>query len=356
MKLSSHLAAATAVLGLTVGLAPAAESTAPLEELETILVLGEQPGPGLWKVSKGDHVLWILASHAPLPKGMSWRSQQVEARIAASQEVLLTGRINIGANIGLLRGLTLLPAALKAGKIPDGGTLKDVLSAETYGKWLVLRQKYVGKDDDIEKWRPAFALEQLRAAAFRKGGMERGMNVYEVIERAAKKHKVRQHRLPDIKRTLKVENPRGMLKSAQKMELSDIACFTRSLDQVEPGVERAKLLANAWSRGDIDKLRNLHRNPLSREALRDNCAYALMTEFNAGSNADAANARKALADAEWHAELARVQMMQEWVAAAQAALTKNTSTFAALPVDEMFRPDGPIEKLRALGYVVNDPS
>ena len=64
-----------------------AEAPAP-EELETFVVSGEQPGPGLWKVTRDDHVMWVLASYAPLPKGMTWRSKQIEARIAESQEVL----------------------------------------------------------------------------------------------------------------------------------------------------------------------------------------------------------------------------------------------------------------------------
>lgn len=45
--------------------APAGESAnvSPVsknEELEIVLVTGEQPGPALWKVSSGSHDLWIL--------------------------------------------------------------------------------------------------------------------------------------------------------------------------------------------------------------------------------------------------------------------------------------------------------
>lgn len=37
-------------------------------QLAEVLVVGRQPGPGLWRVSKGDHDLWIFATLAPLPK------------------------------------------------------------------------------------------------------------------------------------------------------------------------------------------------------------------------------------------------------------------------------------------------
>jgi hypothetical protein len=34
--------------------------------LEEVLVVGEHPGPGLWKVSKRSHSLFILGTHVPL--------------------------------------------------------------------------------------------------------------------------------------------------------------------------------------------------------------------------------------------------------------------------------------------------
>ncbi|MEO6079476.1 MAG: TraB/GumN family protein [Steroidobacteraceae bacterium] len=346
-----RLAAGIAALALLPCLAPAAELSENLDELETVLVIGEQPGPGLWKVSKGDHVMWVLASFSPLPKAMTWRSKQVEARIAESQEVLYPGTVGIELGIGLLRGLTLVPAAFKAGKIPDGAKLKDVLPADTYTKWLALRQKYIGKDDAVEKRRPAIALGALRGAAYSKSNLAGGPSVDAVVTRAAKKYKVRIHRLPDVKRAVKVEDPRAMLKSAQKLKLPDIDCFTRGLDLVEAGIERARLLANAWSRGDIETLRSLHRVV----PLKETCAYVLMTAFNEGNSDDAARAKKLLANIEWHVQQASIQADLDWIAAARAALDKNQSTFGVLSVDSVLRPDGLLDQLRAQGYTVEEP-
>ena len=103
--------AAMAALSLLSGVSLAAEAVADnLDELETVLIVGEQPEPGLWKVSKGDHVMWVLATYQPLPKSMTWLSQRIEARIAESQEVLYSGGVSIDAGIGLLKGITLIPA------------------------------------------------------------------------------------------------------------------------------------------------------------------------------------------------------------------------------------------------------
>jgi hypothetical protein len=350
-----HLQALIAACSLMTALPLiAAEPEEQLEELEHVLVIGEQPGPGLWKVSRGDHVMWVLASHSPLPRGMKWQSQQVEARIAESQEVLYAGGVRIDTNVGLLRGLTLIPAALSARKLPERQTLKDVLEPATYNRWLALRQKYIGKDDDVERLRPALALMQLRSAASRKSALG-GLNVVEVVGEFRKKHKVASKRLPAESRTVRVENPRGILKRAGKLDVPDVECFTRGLEEIEPEIERARALANAWSRGDIETLRNLHRNRRIKDIITQGCTYALMTAVNEGEGKDAANMKQLLADLEWHAEQASVQAQRNWIAAAERSLAKNRSTFAVLGVAEVFSPDGHLAKLRELGYTVEEP-
>ena len=55
---------------------------------EKIVVVGQRPGPGLWKVSKDDHVLWIFGTYSPLPDKTIWRSRQGETVLGQSQEVL----------------------------------------------------------------------------------------------------------------------------------------------------------------------------------------------------------------------------------------------------------------------------
>jgi hypothetical protein len=294
-----QLAAGMAAFSLT-GLVIAAEPppAAPLEVLDTALVVGEQPGPGLWKVSRDDHVMWVLANYGPLPKGMTWRSQQIEARM-----------------------------------------------------WLVSREKYFGRDDDIEEWRPEIALQQLRDKALGKHGLDDGPVVGEVVQLAAKKHKVRIHRLPELERVVRVENPRGMVKNAGKQWSSDFACFSRDLDDLEPGIERLKQRANAWARGDVAKFRELFRV----QQPRDDCNYSLMVGMTQGESKGAANTKKLLDDLLWHAQQASVQAQRDWVVAAQVALEKNKSTFAVLQPAAIFAPEGHLETLRKLGYTIEAP-
>jgi hypothetical protein len=46
---------------------------------------------------------------------------------------------------------------------------------------------------------------------------------------------------------------------------------------------------------------------------------------------------------------------EAWLAAVEQALARNTSSVAVLSVDQILKPDGYVAKLRARGYVIEDP-
>ncbi|MBJ7517127.1 MAG: TraB/GumN family protein, partial [Stenotrophomonas sp.] len=108
--------------------AQAVTAEGPVVDMAAVQVTGEQPGPGLWKVSNAQgHVLWLLGTVAPLPAGVTWRSDQVQQVIAASDHVLGPPGWTPDVKLGLLRGLTLLPLAMKTAKDPQGRTLQHWL-------------------------------------------------------------------------------------------------------------------------------------------------------------------------------------------------------------------------------------
>jgi len=102
-----------------------AQPLATEPELETLVVNGEQPGPGLWEFRHGEHRLWVLATVSPLPKRLTWRSRQLERVMAQSQ--ILIAPASIDVDIGFWKTLTLVPAALRARKLADTQRLVDVL-------------------------------------------------------------------------------------------------------------------------------------------------------------------------------------------------------------------------------------
>lgn len=346
-RLAAGIAAASLLLCAQV----CAQQAGQIDELETVLVIGEQPGPGLWKVSKDDHVMWVLASYAPLPKGMTWRSKRVEERIAESQEVIYPGSVNIDYDIGFFRVLALIPSALKVGDIPGDRTLKDVLSAETWEKWHKLHDKYLPGDNGVEQARPAFAIRRLREAAYRYHKLSDGPAIGNIVRDAAKKHKVHVRHLPDAKRELKLKGVDDILKKARKVDLPDLECFTTSIDRVELDIEQLKLGANAWARGNVGELRALHTQP----GVGSECGGVLATALVADNSEEAERVRKIREDVRRLNAEATAELADKWIAVAQAALQKNKSTFAILPIREVVSANGYIARLKAAGYQVEEP-
>src|SRR5690349_18834515 len=54
---------------------PSADAKSP-PPLDEVIVTGEQPGPGLWKITHGGtNVVWVLGTVGGIPKGVKWRSR-----------------------------------------------------------------------------------------------------------------------------------------------------------------------------------------------------------------------------------------------------------------------------------------
>ena len=80
--------------------------------MDTVVVSGAQPGPGLWKASKGDHVLYILGTQSPLPRDMEWDAREVRGVLERAGAVLGSPGVAIGADVGFFRGLAMAPAKI----------------------------------------------------------------------------------------------------------------------------------------------------------------------------------------------------------------------------------------------------
>jgi hypothetical protein len=299
------------------------------DSLGELLVTGERPGPGMWRVSKGEHDLWILATLQPLPKGMTWRSEQVEQRIAGSQVVLSPPRVD--ADVGFFRGLTLIPSLMRARKSPDGKTLEQLLPHDLYIRWLALRVKYLGSGDDEHK-RPMLAALDLYLRALDQSGLTSDETVWETIEKTAHKDRVP---LQPVVLKMKVDDAKGAIRDLNKIpQDAEIACFAKTLERLETDLQSMRQRANFWSLGDIAGLRSL---PYPDEEVACLNAFLAVPEFKE------------------QFERARGQLQDLWLGAAAAALDKNASSFAVLPITIFLQEDGLLDRLRAKGYAVQDP-
>ena len=300
--------------------------------LETVVVSGVQPGPGLWRVSKDGHQMWILGTLSPLPKRMTWESGEVWRKIKSSGEVVMPAGAELTVDGGPLRGLFLIPSLLKARNNPGKQPLKDVVPPDLYARWLALKQEYRVTDASIEKRRPILAGFELYEKAIKRSGMSFKDIVTKVVDKAARFHDVPITR-PKV--TVKIEEPKAAVKGLQKTSLDDLECFRLTLTRLERDVETMKLRGNAWATGDVESLRELPFTDRTRacvDAILDNALAAEHGLADLGDRVDAA-----------------------WLEAAEAAIAKHETSFAMLPISEILDADGYVETLRAKGYTVESP-
>ncbi len=300
------------------------------EAVEEVLVIGEQPGPGLWRASKGDHVLWIMGTLKPLPKKMTWRSQKAEAVLAQSQKYITPPSVDVHISTG--NKFLLLPSLIGIRNHPEGKTLKEVLSPELYSRWQVLKKKYIGNTSGIEHWRPIFAANELYERAIDKNGLTEKNNIRRTLSKVAKENNVTKSG-PGT--TTEIENPRDTVKEFKKTSLDDIACFEKTIVRLETDIDEMRARANAWAVGDVDALRKLPE-----------------ADHHEVCNAIAFNA--ALAEKHGLQDIPQ-QKLRYWLAEAESALEQHESTFAVLPIIELLKPNGYLAALRAKGYVVEEP-
>jgi uncharacterized protein YbaP (TraB family) len=303
-----------------------------IRDMDAVVVTGVQPGPGMWKVSRGDHVLWIMGTLTPLPKGMTWLSRDVEAVLAQADEVIDAPGASFGSDVGVFRGMLMIPSLLKARKNPDGKTLSEILPAPIYARWSLLKGKYLGRDAGVEKWRPVFASQELYQAAIKKSGLTQSGVVGPVVEKLAKAGKIK--RTPVMVKVA-VENPKQAIKEFSASSLQDIGCFDKTLVRLESDLPLMTARANAWSIGDIEALRNLPYEDQNRT-----CMDAFL---------QSGMAQKRGMDTLPQ----RVEAM--WVEKAEAALASNKVTFSTLPISTLLKPNGYLSKLRAKGYAIEEP-
>jgi len=314
---------------------PADPLTAAADEApaapEQILVVGQKPGPGMWKVSKGDHVLWIFATYAPLPKNMQWRSHEVEAAIARSQEYLAPPGAK--AAPGFFKAVSLLPHLIGVRKNPDGARLRDLMPPEEYARWTEMKTKYMPDNDDAERERPVFAAESLARAARRQAGLDNDQAVYKRIAELVKKNKLK-HTTSVV--DLPMDNAGTMLKNFKKTTLKDVACLSKTMATLETDIAESSARANAWAKGDLEAIRKLD--------------FVEREQACFGSVFDSA-----IFDSEPAFKNMRVLMRQKWVAAAENALANNASTFALMTMKDVLAPDGVMPALAAKGYTIEQP-
>lgn len=292
----------------------------PPDVLDEIIVTGERSGPGLWHVRRGDAQLWILGALAPLPKGITWRSHQVEQVMLSTDVVLVTKPLEIGFARALWIFLTHHDLLMVSG----GRRIRDVLPPELYHRFATQRARFTTDDGKWERFRPILAAVFLEEAAFRQAGLSTRIDLGAAVRTIANKHDVRV-------KEVTIAGVRDLLDTLKTVPVAtENKCMAAALSTIEIGLPRLIERASAWTRGDIDAMQRL---PDSPEDL--GCHAALISD--SGS-----------------ADLL-AQMLHAWLSAIDAHMHGKEVVLAVVNMDLLLEHGGLLDSLQARGYSVEAP-
>lgn len=295
--------------------------------LAPVVVTGELPGPALWKVSKGQHVMWILGLVTPVPRYMRWKSEEVEKRIAAAQAVLKPPGLEIGTDPSAARELAVSVKNLRNN--PNYESLEHVLQPALYQRWRVQKEHYLENGNNADHLRPIFAGLTLYNAVLRKKGMVEQTAIEKKVYETARHHDVA---IIDPAYQLALNDPRAAIDTLKQNPMDDQNCLSTVLDAVDHDLAQTTARANAWATGDLDGL---------KAVLMQTQEGGCLSGIDTSPFAKAAG----MSGMQQHID-------QSWLAHAKQALTQNTQTFALLPMEQLFMPNGYLSALQAEGYTV----
>ncbi len=300
--------------------APSRAVEPPPQQMDEVVVTGERPGPGMWHVHRGSAHLWILGSISPLPKGITWRSTQVEQLLGSTSQVLVPKPLEIG----IVRILWLLVTERQVLMVRGGKRLKDVMPAGLHARFALQRAKFTNDSDKWERYRPIIATAFLQQAAFHQVGLSARLDLGAAVRTLAKKHGVRVQEV-------KIAGVGDVLDALKTMQpATENTCVEASLVTIESGLPRLMDRAQAWATGNVERIENL---PEPAEV--DACLAALDSGAAAGDL------------------IARVR--RTWLESLVKSLQGGGVTLAVVNMDLLLAPGGLLDELRAQGYEVDAP-
>jgi hypothetical protein len=196
-----------------------------------------------------------------------------------------------------------------------------------------LKRKYIGEDSGLERFRPIFAAQKLYSKAIDRVGMTWKDPIWPRIEELAKKEKV-PIKTPIL--NLPTDKAKQAIKEFSKESLDDVECLSQTMARLESDLDALRLRSNAWAVGDVAAMRAMSIHEPGAACLNAVMSAAVLEKY--GFN----DLPQRFADV--------------WLQTAEDALSRNTSTFAVLPVSILLQSNSWIEHLRAKGYVVEEPS
>ena len=252
-RLFSSVMMLVLLLGTVVPVAAQSPPDAPETSDEEVLVSGVRPGPPLWRVRKGDNTLYMLAIVNPMPKGLEWRSREVES-VLDRATAFVPPTVSVGFDLGKIGYFKAAKMYLEFRRLrdnPDDRPLSDVVPADLYARFSELHTRYAPKERALLKRRPVFAVYELWDAAVARSKLSKSDVVGDAVEKMAG-----ERQLKFLSPSVTSDDPRASLDEfARTPPETEIPCMRSVLARFDTDLALARERAIAWAEGDVDALR-----------------------------------------------------------------------------------------------------
>jgi len=295
---------------------PPAKAPEEWAEIETVTVRAE-PGPVVWRLTRGTSEVWILGTVGPLPREMDWNRATVADMLDGARALLLSPR----ADFNLVDIAWFLLRHGSELSLPRGQQLEDGLPPD-----LALRFKaaiaVIGADaEDYRTDIPIRAAVRL-GQDFQKKADLGYREPRATVESLASRKRIST---APVYRFEVMDAVRDLLKLTPDQQR---ACLSQAVEDVTWARAHALRAARAWAVGDIRTVKDHYS-----ESRLFGCVIAQVErigDINARATA-------------------------ETVAAIDAALNQPGKTVALVAMGPLLRRDGVLARLKAKGVTIEAP-
>ncbi|MCC7266145.1 MAG: TraB/GumN family protein [Caulobacteraceae bacterium] len=268
-----------------------------------------QAQPPIWVVRDADSELVLFGSVHVLPEGLDWRPAKLDRALEDADDLWFELPVDAAAELAAAQ------LAVKAGMLPQGQRLSDLLDADDQARLERVAGRYGLAPAFLDRMQPWFAEVALAAVAYQAAGARADHGVEkQIAARAPATARRRAFESVEEQLAIFIDTPRE----------AQVASLSASLKEMEADPRAFEDLVAAWMRGDVSALRQEALEPL--KAAAPILYRRLVTERNA-----------------------------RWLAALQKRLAGSGETVVVVGVGHLLGPDGLPERLRALGYSVEGP-
>jgi uncharacterized protein YbaP (TraB family) len=309
-----------AALSLVFGALPVcarAQTVPDWAEIEAVEVKA-QPGPAVWRLTRGSSEVWLLGLVGALPKDLDWNKQYLSELLDGARVILMPPK----ANVALTDIAWFLIRHGGELSLPRGQTLETSLPDPLRARFVAARDAVSGDESDYRTDIPIRAAIRLQQDFLKKASLSGREPRETIVDMADRKH----IKNAPVTRFEAMDAVRDILKLTPDQQR---ACLAQAADDVHWGLAHADAAARAWAIGDVKRMKANYA-----ESRLGDCIIAAVQavgDINARNSAD-------------------------YVAAIDTALNQPGKSIVVIGVGPLLRRGGVLERLEASHVTIERPA